>query len=265
MTTTTPTPTIGTFGWSELATGDLAAAKTFYAGLFGWDFHDDSMGEGMGTYSLIGGKVDHFGGMYEMSGPQFEGVPPHWVSYVGVENCDAAAQRVTELGGKVLMPPMDIPDTGRFSIVTDPGGAAFAVFQSAHDKDKEQPRGDVPGSFCYRELNTKDSAEAEAFYAALLGWTPETKEMGSFSYTSFMLGEHPVAGMMQMTKEWGDAPPHWMTYIAVEDCDASAKKVEELGGQVCVPPTDIPEVGRFSVINDPAGATFSIIKLAPRG
>jgi len=76
-----------------------------------------------------------------------------------------------------------------------------------------------------------------------------------------MLGEHPVAGMMQMTEEWGDAPPHWMTYITVADCDASAKTVEELGGQVCVPPTDIPEVGRFAVINDPTGATFSIIKL----
>ena len=262
---TTTTPTIGTFGWSELATGDLATAKTFYAGLLGWDFHDDSMGEGMGTYSLIGGKVDHFGGMYEMSGPQFEGVPPHWISYVGVEHCDAAAERATELGGKVLMPPMDIPDTGRFAIVTDPGGAAFAVFQSAHDKDKEPPPSDKPGAFCWRELNTKDPAEAEAFYTKMFGWTPLTKDMGPVSYTSFMQGDHPTAGMMKMTEEWGDAPPHWMTYIAVEDCDASAAKVGELGGQVCVPPTDIPEVGRFAVVIDPTGATFSIIKLAPRG
>jgi predicted enzyme related to lactoylglutathione lyase len=260
----TAIPTIGTFGWSELATSDLAAAKTFYAGLFGWDLHDDSMGEGMGTYKLIGGKTDHFGGMYEMSGPQFEGVPPNWTSYVGVENCDAAAQRVTELGGKVLMPPMDIPDTGRFAIVTDPGGAAFAVFQSASDGDKDMPCGDTPGSFCWRELNTKDSAQAETFYSALFGWTALAKELAHGAYSSFMQGDQPVAGMQQMTAEWGDAPPHWMTYMAVEDCDASAAKVEALGGSVCVPPTDIPEVGRFAVINDPAGATFSIIKLVPQ-
>jgi predicted enzyme related to lactoylglutathione lyase len=71
--------------------------------------------------------------------------------------------------------------------------------------------------------------------------------------------------MLQMTAEWGDVPPHWMVYISVEDCDAAAKKVAELGGQVCVPPTDLPEVGRFAVINDPTGATFSIIKALPQG
>lgn len=260
---TTMIPTIGTFSWSELATSDLAAAKAFYSGLFGWDLFDDSMGEDMGTYTLIGGKTHHFGGMYEMKGPQFQGVPPNWTSYVSVNDCDAAAQRVTELGGKVLMPPMDIPETGRFSIVTDPGGAAFAVFQSANEQDKELPCGDTAGSFCWRELNTKDSAEAEAFYTKLFDWTPLTKEMAFGTYTSFMQGDHPVGGMMQMTKEWGEAPPHWMTYVSVEDCDASAAKVETLGGTICVPPTDIPEVGRFAVINDPTGAVVSIIKLAP--
>ncbi len=260
---TTMTPALGTFGWSELATRDLAAAKTFYAGLFGWELYDDSMGEGMGTYTLIGGKTDHFGGMYEMNGPQFEGVPANWTSYVGVEDCDAAAKRVTELGGKVLMPPMDIPGTGRFSIVTDPGGAAFAVFQSASDKDQEVPCGDTAGAFCYRELNTKDSAEAETFYTKLFDWKPVTKEMPFGTYTSFMQDDQPVAGMMKMTAEWGDAPAHWMTYVSVEDCDASAAKVETLGGTICVQPTDIPGVGRFAVINDPTGAVISIIKLAP--
>jgi hypothetical protein len=262
---TTQSSTTGTFNWSELATTDLAAAKGFYTGLFGWELHDESMGEGMGTYTLIGGKTDHFGGMYEMNGPQFEGVPPNWTNYVGVENCDAAVERVTELGGKVLMPPMDIPGTGRFSIVTDPGGAAFAVFQSASDKVERAPCADQAGAFCWRELNTRDTAEAEAFYTALLGWTPLTKEMAFGPYTSFMQGDQPVGGMMAMTEEWGEVPPHWMTYVSVEDCDASAAKAESLGGKVCVPPMDIPEVGRFAVINDPAGAVFSIIKLAPQG
>ncbi len=68
-------------------------------------------------------------------------------------------------------------------------------------------------------------------------------------------------GVMQMTKEWGDPlpPSHWMTYIAVDDVDVSANKVKEMGGGVCVEPFDAPGVGRMSVVNDPAGATFSLI------
>jgi predicted enzyme related to lactoylglutathione lyase len=60
------------------------------------------------------------------------------------------------------------------------------------------------------------------------------------------------------------SPPHWMTYIAVDDVDQSAAKVWELGGKVCVPPTDIPNTGRFCVVNDPSGATFSLITLKPQ-
>ena len=74
-------------------------------------------------------------------------------------------------------------------------------------------------------------------------------------------GDCPAGGMYQMGEEYGDAPSHWMSYVAVDDVDESAKKVAELGGKVCVPPTDIPNVGRFSVITDPTGATFSMITL----
>ena len=61
--------------------------------------------------------------------------------------------------------------------------------------------------------------------------------------------------------EWQGVPPHWMIYVTVTDCDRSAAKIKELGGKVCVPPTDIPHVGRFSVVNDAQGAVFSVIKL----
>ena len=68
-----------------------------------------------------------------------------------------------------------------------------------------------------------------------------------------------------MTEEWGELPSHWMTYFSVDDCDARAHKANQLGGKVCVPPTDIPPVGRFSVVTDPQGAVFSIIKLSNAG
>ena len=80
-------------------------------------------------------------------------------------------------------------------------------------------------------------------------------------YTLFLVDGQPIAGMLEMTNEWPeDIPSHWMIYFAVESCDTAVNKAASLGGQVCVPATDIPEVGRFSVICDPQGAVFSVIE-----
>ena len=122
------------------------------------------------------------------------------------------------------------------------------------------------GELCWYELATQDLAKAKEFYSGLLGWNLEQSKLVEMEYPEIHVGDQSVGGMMQITDEWkspetGEIPPsHWMTYIAVDDVDATCEKVTELGGNVCVPPTDIP-VGRFSVINDPSGATFSIIKL----
>ena len=80
-------------------------------------------------------------------------------------------------------------------------------------------------------------------------------------YNEIVVGSEHIGGIYQMTAEFGDAPSHWMAYVAVDDVDAKAKLAEELGGKVCVPPTDIPNTGRFCVITDPTGATFSLITL----
>jgi len=77
-----------------------------------------------------------------------------------------------------------------------------------------------------------------------------------------MNGEEMAGGMMQIQKEWGDVPPHWGVYFAVNDCDASTEKAESLGAKILMPPTDIPEVGRFATIQDAQGAVFNILKLS---
>lgn len=115
-------------------------------------------------------------------------------------------------------------------------------------------------TFCWNELNAKDAATCKKFYSAVFGWTAEDKQFGPHLYTIFKRGDQQVAGMLQMTQEWGDIKPHWMPYISVDDCDAYAKKITDNGGKVCVPPTDIA-VGRFAVVEDPNGGFFSIIKL----
>ncbi|HEV7889938.1 MAG TPA: VOC family protein [Pyrinomonadaceae bacterium] len=125
------------------------------------------------------------------------------------------------------------------------------------------------GAFCWNELATTDLGAATSFYKALLGW--EIKEGsapdGGMKYNEIVAGGRHVGGMFsvnEMCGEGGDAPqmpPHWRIYVAVDDVDASAAKAAELGGSVVFPPTDIPNVGRFCVINDPAGAAISLITL----
>jgi predicted enzyme related to lactoylglutathione lyase len=119
----------------------------------------------------------------------------------------------------------------------------------------------VSGEFCWNELATTDAEAAKKFYADLFGWEYKVGDVEGVAYSEIMVGGRPVGGIHQMGAEFSGAPPHWTAYVAVSDVDAAARKVEELGGKVCVPPTDIPNVGRFCVINDPAGATMSLIKM----
>ena len=86
--------------------------------------------------------------------------------------------------------------------------------------------------------------------------------MESVNYTIFTNGEKQMAGMMPIPEEWGDIPAHWLAYFAVEDCDASVEKAKTQGASVQVPPTDIPQIGRFAALRDPQGAAFSVIHLS---
>jgi uncharacterized protein len=119
-----------------------------------------------------------------------------------------------------------------------------------------------PGAFVWNELATKDLDGAKKFYTELLGWQFKESNAAGMAYNEIVVGGGEcVGGLYQMGPEYGEGPPHWMAYVAVEDVDDRAARVEELGGKVCVPPTDIPNVGRFCVITDPSGATLSLIKM----
>lgn len=117
------------------------------------------------------------------------------------------------------------------------------------------------GAFCWNDLASTDVEAAKKFYTELFGWKLKESQDAGMAYTEIMVGGREMGGIYQMTAEQGNRPSHWMAYVAVDDIDASARRVEELGGKVCVPPTDIPNTGRFCVITDPTGATLSLITL----
>ncbi len=116
-----------------------------------------------------------------------------------------------------------------------------------------------PGAFSWNELTTTDVDGAKAFYAELLGWSMDDLPSGDTTYTMLKAGGQEVAGMMATPPEAASMPAMWGSYVTVEDVDAQAGKAETLGGKVLVPPRDIPNVGRFCVIQDPQGAVLSLI------
>ena len=115
-------PANTTFVWNELNTRNVKKAKDFYGKILGWTFEDMPMGPGQ-TYTIIKSNGEQAGGIFEMSGPMFEGVPEHWLTYVGVEDVDKLMKKVKDSGGKVLREPFDVPMAGRIAIVQDSNGA----------------------------------------------------------------------------------------------------------------------------------------------
>jgi predicted enzyme related to lactoylglutathione lyase len=250
------TKNTGRFVWHELHTTDRTKAMAFYAQLFGWETKEVPMGPGE-PYGLafLGGKDQ--AGITKSMAPA--NVPPHWLPYMHVDNVDQAAAKVKELGGKVLMQPMDIPNVGRFAAVMDPQGAAFAVYTSSKAYPEEAERPPV-GAFCWEELMTSDPVAAAKFYSSLFGYTVEEKDMGPMgTYRIMKRGDRQTAGIMK-TPPNVPAPPHWLTYVHVTDVDKSARNAREIGAKVMMEPTDIPQIGRFSVIQDPTGAVISLFK-----
>jgi len=248
----------GTFCWVDLGTTDAKGAKKFYKGLFGWDLVDTPAGpEMVYTMAYIDGK--EVAALYNM-GPQEQGLPPHWNSYVSVTSADDVAAKAKVLGGTVMGEPFDVFDAGRMALLQDPTGAVVAAWQpGVHPGAKLV---NVPNTLCWNELATRDAKAAGNFYTQLFGWGSRVDQFGPTQYTSFMVGERFNGGMMQMDDQFPpDMPSHWLVYFAVADCDASAAKVTELGGQVLVGPTEAADVGRFAVVQDPQGGVFAIIKM----
>jgi len=249
--------TPGSVCWFECGTKDVAAAKTFYEKLFGWTTEDRPMpGDCPGVYTIVRRQGAEIAGIYELAGPQFEGVPPHWMSYILVENVDESTERAKALGATIVAGPMDIPDVGRMTVFADPTGAYLSMFQlGAHtgmDPDKT--------NLGWIELHTNDTQAARAFYTELFDWKAKEDAGG---YTEFQTGGRSIAGMMAIPPEQkGQVPPNWLPYAMVEDCDACLKQAADLGATIVVPATDIPNVGRFGALADPTGAHIAVIKLS---
>jgi len=240
----------GAFVWRELSTGDVDGARRFYGELFGWSFKPEDMGPA-GIYWLAERGGRQLCGMVQKPAA----TPAAWLSYVLVDDVDAAAARCLAAGGTVVRAAQDIPDIGRFAVIADPWGASLAPFRSRGGEAAETPRPSA-GSFCWETLVAPDPKAALGFYSQVIGFG--TAPAPSGEGTLFTAGEDMVADVQTARPE---APARWTSYVQVEQAEAWRDRAVRLGGKVVVPRVEVPKVGTVAFVTDPGGAGLGLFQL----
>lgn len=244
----------GTPCWIDLNTSDIEAAKEFYGDLFGWQLQVG--GEETGGYVMaeLGGKAVA-GLMGQM--PESQGQPSVWTTYFATEDADATLAKITEAGGTMVVPGMDVLDIGRMAIAADPTGGAFGLWQARAFGGAQLAN--EHASFTWNELYTRDFERAKEFYRAVFGYTLSDVG-GGMQYVTMDLDGSPVGGIGAMPEGApADTPSHWRVYFAVDDVDQVLEHVTKLGGQVLKPAQDSP-YGRWADVADGQGARFTLVK-----
>ena len=241
----------GNFCWVDLATTDVAAARDFYAEVFGWS--DDGHPEtGYTIFRKDGAAV---AGLMPQSEEQARhGVGPAWTTYVCVQNADAAAARAAELGGSIGVPAFDLEATGRMAVVADPQGAVFALWQPGDFQGAELVN--EVGAWAWNDVQTTDVDGAATFYRELFGWDIAEVPGSGGRYFSISHGGRTIGGVMPAPP--GVDRPSWSVYFGVDSAGAALERAEAAGGQRLVAPIDVP-AGRFAVASDPLGAAFAVV------
>lgn len=255
--------------WFELTSTAPERSRAFFAELFGWQMQDTDMGP-MGVYTFLANGSGTVGALWGMPAEQRAAqIPSYWGVFFLVADCDRASAEAARLGATVVVPPMDIADYGRMAVITDPSGATCSLWQATGDASSGPGLAMFePHAVGWVELATRDTGKARDFYTALFGW--QTRETpiplpGDHRYTHFSLGDTPFGGMLGMTAEWGEIPPHWALYFMVEDVDACVAKALSLGGSNPVSAFNAPGVGRIALIAEPTGAYSYVIAPDKRG
>jgi uncharacterized protein len=246
---------VGAFCWVGLATSDPAGAQGFYTQLFDWDREVLAAGE-TGKFTILRRAGEDVAILYRQTAEaRAAAAPPHWTSYISVQDAEATAARAVELGGaKVFRAPFDVLDAGRIAAIRDPMGAILSLWQ---------PRGRIGatvinelGALCWNELATTDVDRARSFFGELVGWTYDTDDAG---YTTITNAGRPIGGIRQRAIDERDAPPAWLPHFGVESTEAVTRRAMELGARRASRISETA-LGRRAVIADPQGARFAVLE-----
>jgi len=245
----------GRFIWHELMTTDPDAASDFYSHVVPWK----TQPSGMPSYTLWMSGKKQAGGLMELP-DDASGAPPHWIIYVGTSDVDATVAAAEKLGGKVLKAASDIPNVGRFAVLSDPQGAAFAVFTPSPSSGDGASPGGGPGDFGWHELATTDPEGALRFYGELFGWdkgpSHDMGEMGTYQLVSH--GGQQVGGVYKARDN--STPPSWLSYVNVADADKAASAAKAAGGRILNGPMEVPGGSWIVMMLDPQGGAFAVVE-----
>ncbi|MFJ1761908.1 VOC family protein [Amycolatopsis sp. NPDC088138] len=243
----------GTPSWVDLMVPDQAKAVAFYSGLFGWDVQ-------------AGGEETGFYGMAMVAGRPVAGIgrtppgqemPAVWTTYLSVSDVDKTATAITEAGGQILMPVMDVMQEGRMAVAADPSGSAFGLWEAGNHTGTQVTA--TPGTMTWNECMSRDYPAARAFYEQVFGYGIQDLSTDEFTYAVLLLDGRPVGGVGALPDSVpADVPSHWDAYFSVADADASAAKAVELGGRALGEPFDSP-YGRQVRVADDQGVTFLVV------
>ena len=246
----------GRFVWHDLMTSDPQAAVAFYCGVVGWK--SQVWGQGV-DYTMFVAPSGPVGGVMTLpEEARTMGATPHWLTYIGTPDCDATCARAAELGGRVLKAPGDIPTVGRFAILLDPFGAAFAVFTPLAGAPAGAGEPGL-GEFSWHELATRELGRGFGFYAELFGWeVTSSMDMGPDGvYQMFGIGGVPLGGVYEIPAS-RPMPPHWLPYAMVHDAHRATKALVAAGGSVIHGPMEVPGGDWITMAMDPQGAGFAV-------
>ena len=247
----------GDFIWYELITEDAIAAAHFYGPILGWTAR--KAGTGPDSYHLLSTGESDVGGMMDLpADAKANGMRPNWLGYVAVDDVDAAAAKIVADGGTQHMPPMDIPNVGRFAMLADPQGASFYVMRGAMEGTSNSFAMDKTGHCHWNELATSDQAAAWSFYGNQFGWIKgDVMSMGPMGDYEFLTHAGQTIGAFAPL---GEVPrPEWTFYFGVADIDEAATRVKDGGGTISYGPAEVPG-GMFIIVGvDPQGAQFGLV------
>jgi predicted enzyme related to lactoylglutathione lyase len=248
-------PLPGKFAWFELASTDVRKAQAFYGEVLAWKTQPFPMGALSYEMIFAGDTPDTMIGGYVPG--KSDGRPSHWISYVSVEDVGATTKAAVANGGKIIEPPSDIPGVGEKARIADPQGAEVCLIRSVTGDSPDGPA--LHGRFFWNELHTNDPVNALAFYERVLGYSVRSMDMGpAGTYHIVSKGGVDRGGVTGHLRD--GVPPHWLPYVAVDDVDVAIRRARTLDARVPVGPEDIPGIGRFGVLQDPAGAVLAIMK-----
>lgn len=251
---TTPYPP-GTPCWVDLMAPDQQAAIDFYSDLFQWQ--GEKGPAEFGGYAILTRNDKPVAGIGAAVPMGDQPAPPTvWTTYLASTDADATARKITEAGGTLMFPVMDVGTVGRMLIATDPTGAVFGVWQPLDFFGAQLVN--EPGTVIWNELNTADPTAASAFYPAAVGVSVAPME-GMDGYFALNVDGRTVGGLQGLASHPPGTPSHWATYFAVDDVNSTVDAAVRAGGSLLVPAFDSP-VGRMAAVADPQGGAFWVMQ-----